>query len=135
PCAEPAPTCVVGRRLASLVPDLTISVTVPDSLALSSAWPTGLGSSSWPTSRTSREVCLIFFFQAEDGIRDATVTGVQTCALPICPPSSSTTYPAFAYILVNFWSGTHKSDVSLGTGIYPNWSHTINMTSKYDWTD
>src|SRR2546430_8961299 len=27
---------------------------------------------------------LIFFFQAEDGIRDLTVTGVQTCALPIC---------------------------------------------------
>src|SRR5256886_4909763 len=31
-------------------------------------------------------VCLMilfFFFQAEDGIRDLTVTGVQTCALPI----------------------------------------------------
>src|SRR5207245_6287873 len=28
---------------------------------------------------------IYFFFQAEDGIRDATVTGVQTCALPICP--------------------------------------------------
>src|SRR5437773_9114932 len=27
-----------------------------------------------------------FFFQAEDGIRDRDVTGVQTCALPICPP-------------------------------------------------
>src|SRR3989442_11833804 len=26
---------------------------------------------------------LFFFFQAEDGIRDADVTGVQTCALPI----------------------------------------------------
>src|SRR2546428_6554106 len=26
-----------------------------------------------------------FFFQAEDGIRDLIVTGVQTCALPICP--------------------------------------------------
>src|SRR5207249_9598220 len=26
----------------------------------------------------------IFFFQAEDGIRDRNVTGVQTCALPIC---------------------------------------------------
>ena len=25
-----------------------------------------------------------FFFQAEDGIRDRLVTGVQTCALPIC---------------------------------------------------
>src|SRR5256886_5597373 len=27
--------------------------------------------------------CFVFFFQAEDGIRDLTVTGVQTCALPI----------------------------------------------------
>src|SRR2546422_6367372 len=27
----------------------------------------------------------IFFFQAEDGIRDVAVTGVQTCALPILP--------------------------------------------------
>src|SRR5699024_12178122 len=27
--------------------------------------------------------CLCFFFQAEDGIRDRNVTGVQTCALPI----------------------------------------------------
>ena len=25
----------------------------------------------------------VFFFQAEDGIRDVAVTGVQTCALPI----------------------------------------------------
>src|ERR1019366_9926027 len=31
-------------------------------------------------------VFLFFFFQAEDGIRDWSVTGVQTCALPIsCP--------------------------------------------------
>src|SRR2546430_9985368 len=29
-------------------------------------------------------VFFFFFFQAEDGIRDLTVTGVQTCALPIC---------------------------------------------------
>src|SRR2546430_13165004 len=29
------------------------------------------------------EVNVVFFFQAEDGIRDLTVTGVQTCALPI----------------------------------------------------
>src|SRR5690606_39969688 len=28
-------------------------------------------------------LCLFFFFQAEDGIRDFHVTGVQTCALPI----------------------------------------------------
>src|SRR2546421_4729840 len=29
---------------------------------------------------------LFFFFQAEDGIRDLIVTGVQTCALPISAP-------------------------------------------------
>src|SRR5205807_5608884 len=33
---------------------------------------------------------LNFFFQAEDGIRDYKVTGVQTCALPICRPSPRT---------------------------------------------
>src|SRR2546430_4324543 len=51
-------------------------------------------------------VFFFFFFQAEDGIRDLTVTGVQTCALPIyfitstsvlsltirVSPSCSTTY-------------------------------------------
>src|SRR5699024_11232018 len=31
----------------------------------------------------SIHVVLFFFFQAEDGIRDRNVTGVQTCALPI----------------------------------------------------
>src|SRR5262249_59325153 len=31
-------------------------------------------------------VFFFFFFQAEDGIRDWSVTGVQTCALPICIP-------------------------------------------------
>src|SRR5688500_19274909 len=54
-------------------------------------WP----ESSW-ASRPS--LSLIFelislswtvFFQAEDGIRDYKVTGVQTCALPICPPIAS----------------------------------------------
>src|SRR5260370_16275525 len=38
--------------------------------------------SRWGTDRVRCEV--FFFFQAEDGIRDSSVTGVQTCALPIC---------------------------------------------------
>src|SRR5256886_15544330 len=39
-------------------------------------------------------VILFCFFQAEDGIRDLTVTGVQTCALPIYEGGGSTsTYP------------------------------------------
>src|SRR2546430_12842220 len=38
----------------------------------------------WETRvRTVELTCVFFFFQAEDGIRDLTVTGVQTCALPI----------------------------------------------------
>src|SRR2546426_9324993 len=35
---------------------------------------------------------LFFFFQAEDGIRDYKVTGVQTCALPICYEFTSQIY-------------------------------------------
>src|SRR2546430_343910 len=33
--------------------------------------------------------CFQFVFQAEEGIRDLTVTGVQTCALPICGSTAS----------------------------------------------
>src|SRR5437016_6473259 len=38
---------------------------------------------------------LFFFFQAEDGIRDWSVTGVQTCALPIleAPAQSQAPFP------------------------------------------
>src|SRR2546426_5572720 len=39
----------------------------------------------------SLHVSIFFFFQAEDGIRDYKVTGVQTCALPISSTSRSTT--------------------------------------------
>src|SRR2546425_6502836 len=34
----------------------------------------------------SYRIFFFFFFQAEDGIRDKLVTGVQTCALPIFEP-------------------------------------------------
>src|SRR3712207_9104348 len=36
-----------------------------------------------------RNLLFCFFFQAEDGIRDIGVTGVQTCALPICGMSAA----------------------------------------------
>src|SRR5207302_7335651 len=41
-------------------------------------------SSSGIARNRSLLLCFVFFFQAEDGIRDFHVTGVQTCALPIC---------------------------------------------------
>ena len=37
-------------------------------------------------------VVFFFFFQAEDGIRDHCVTGVQTCALRSVPLTISSTY-------------------------------------------
>src|SRR6478672_11595497 len=37
---------------------------------------------------------VLFFFQAEDGIRVLIVPGVQTCALPILPPASRPSAPA-----------------------------------------
>src|SRR5437763_9674323 len=44
----------------------------------------------WRTVGSAIDVCsVVFFFQAEDGIRDTSVTGVQTCALPISRLTSS----------------------------------------------
>src|SRR5437868_15497141 len=60
--------------------------------------------------RTCR--CSIFFFQAEDGIRDRNVTGVQTCALPI--------YGAEAHQSLRFYctgplGPRHEADRGQGT--------------------
>src|SRR5256886_7276535 len=41
---------------------------------------------TWVIDRAWWLWLFFFFFQAEDGIRDLTVTGVQTCALPISLP-------------------------------------------------
>src|SRR2546430_11114331 len=53
-------------------------------MANSLAGTPGCGWPAWS------RLCL-FFFQAEDGIRDLTVTGVQTCALQISSTASSVT--------------------------------------------
>src|ERR671935_2169134 len=54
----------------------------------------------------NRDVCF-FFFQAEDGIRDTSVTGVQTCALPICSPGRTAAGAAFlTWVFLIFVSGS-----------------------------
>src|SRR5690606_41047754 len=45
----------------------------------------------WSRCTVSMTLAIIFLFQAEDGIRDFHVTGVQTCALPILVRASTTT--------------------------------------------
>src|SRR3712207_7819482 len=49
------------------------------------------------SKRGTRYFCC-FFFQAEDGIRDIGVTGVQTCALPISAATDESTPPDNAQI-------------------------------------
>src|SRR5437763_9516768 len=44
---------------------------------------------------------ILFFFQAEDGIRDTSVTGVQTCALPISADGTAALGNAAAGVIVN----------------------------------
>src|SRR5258708_23720155 len=51
--------------------------------SINSAWGRGESGSERRPTILSKSVCFFFFFQAEDGIRDDLVTGVQTCALPI----------------------------------------------------
>src|SRR2546427_8583657 len=60
--------------------------------------------------------CFFFFFQAEDGIRDLTVTGVQTCALPISTPfgvisNRNRARESYGFI----WSRTRSSQLEAAT--------------------
>src|SRR5205085_8211986 len=58
--------------------------------------------------------CSGFFFQAEDGIRDLTVTGVQTCALPIS-------------------SAVPKPDAEIGTALAPLREATLGGARESLW--
>src|SRR5207248_4476839 len=56
-----------------------------------------------------------FFFQAEDGIRDRTVTGVQTCALPILAASTlMMLLPNPKRLMLGYLLGALLTSVSLG---------------------
>src|SRR2546426_4450321 len=46
-------------------------------------WRLSLAQTTSKCGSASTMITMFFFFQAEDGIRDYKVTGVQTCALPI----------------------------------------------------
>src|SRR5438876_11217187 len=66
-------------------------------------------------------ICVFFFFQAEDGIRDGRVTGVQTCALPISPspqtrPTSDRLRETLFNILAPQIDGARFLDLCAGSG-------------------
>src|SRR2546429_7448279 len=53
----------------------------------------------------------VFFFQAEDGIRDVAVTGVQTCALPIYGGYRASSYLHSRTFRQSLLNGVAQSDV------------------------
>src|SRR3712207_6954484 len=75
-------------------------------------------------SRGRMCVCLLFFFfQAEDGIRDIGVTGVQTCALPISPAN---VIEAGCHALKNGW--THYGPAAGQQDLREAICHYLNST-------
>src|SRR5947207_12804404 len=71
-----------------------------------------------------KQELLLFFFQAEDGIRDHCVTGVQTCALPICSPAAMVRR-TWAPILV--WFCTFQRKISPT----PIWTRSRSAASSW----
>src|SRR2546429_5906656 len=79
-----------------------------------------------------------FFFQAEDGIRDVAVTGVQTCALPICPndwcasaglaPSLEPPHPEFEEAMQTILAAARRHGVA--AGIHCLKAETVNRRSE-----
>src|SRR5256885_14985498 len=64
-----------------------------------------------------------FFFQAEDGIRDYKVTGVQTCALPIYLAFMGQVHPAGGVHMVHF--AGKDGGVGIDAAVYTVWLHQV----------
>src|SRR2546430_3012403 len=65
-----------------------------------------------------------FFFQAEDGIRDLTVTGVQTCALPISEVAISRFHRVLKFIEGKRFLSSQRADDSQAQ---PFMNHSIDF--------
>src|SRR5256885_8206496 len=70
------------------------------------------------TSSSGASLVGIFFFQAEDGIRDYKVTGVQTCALPICFSGWARDWARPSSLTA--WSSPPKSGICLTSAAAPS---------------
>src|SRR5256885_11748548 len=84
-----------------------------------------MGRSTIP-ARIRRQRCsgrwICFFFQAEDGIRDYKVPGVQTCALPISTPSAQAVVASTKTVPVVFSAVTDP----VAAKLVPSWEPSKN---------
>src|SRR5205823_9076454 len=89
----------------------------------------GLGKQA---SRSSHRAIglLFFFFQAEDGIRDKLVTGVQTCALPISFASINFLAALRAWI----WSGAAMVELSKNKIRYRSEERRVGKECRSRWS-
>src|SRR6266511_5320597 len=75
---------------------------------------------------SKHDILFFFFFQAEDGIRDFHVTGVQTCALPIFEGRLASLMEAFASYL-----GGPRQII----GNSKSWREALDLVSKVSPTE
>src|SRR3989475_7271699 len=73
-----------------------------------------------------------FFFQAEDGIRDLTVTGVQTCALPILALDIARTHVAVVALQGGDDVGQREA---VGRQLLGRWRHQVLLGVAADGVD
>src|SRR2546430_14946741 len=79
----------------------------------------------------------VFFFQAEDGIRDLTVTGVQTCALPISisahvPRPNSAPYTATKHAITGL-TRSRSEERRVGKSVDLGGRRIIKKKKKKEW--
>src|SRR2546429_7311798 len=87
-----------------------------------------------PLMRLRTRDILFFFFQAEDGIRDVAVTGVQTCALPIFGAADDDVKLKFLRALETsrqFSDVQVDSDVQPATGNGPSSDRVVHLSTFY----
>src|SRR5688572_32357530 len=72
-----------------------------------------------------------FFFQAEDGIRDLTVTGVQTCALPISGRPEQPRTRTYAEVKRTATGGTRRGRDRSLTSVVERWGVNSTLCVKF----
>src|SRR5690606_40395264 len=78
-----------------------------------------------------RYTCSYFFTQAEDGIRDFHVTGVQTCALPICGLILNLMPCVLPVISIKLFGLIKHKNLPRGRLITHNLSYTAGVISTF----
>src|SRR5260370_33127045 len=78
-------------------------------------------------------IVYIFFFQAEDGIRDSSVTGVQTCALPISTAPDQARRPVAKVLRGSYKRADDACMTPLSTGLAGLWK-TLRRVVRSDLT-